>query len=65
VTSSCEHGNEPMGSITGGEFLDHLSDYQLPKKDSAPWKWFVMYLWQGVRRELPGSKELPLQMLDD
>jgi hypothetical protein len=22
----CEHGNEPSGSIKGGEFLDELSD---------------------------------------
>jgi hypothetical protein len=22
VTDSCEHGNEPSGSIKGGEFLD-------------------------------------------
>jgi hypothetical protein len=22
VTGSCEHGNEPSGSIKGGEFLD-------------------------------------------
>jgi len=24
---SCEHGNEPSGSIKSEEFLDHLSDY--------------------------------------
>jgi hypothetical protein len=23
----CEHGNEPSGSIEGGEFLDNMSDY--------------------------------------
>jgi hypothetical protein len=23
---SCQHGNEPSGSIKGGEFLDYLSD---------------------------------------
>jgi hypothetical protein len=34
---SCEHGNEPLGSIKGGEFLDWLSDYYLLKKDSVPW----------------------------
>jgi hypothetical protein len=22
VAGSCEHGNEPLGSIKGGEFLD-------------------------------------------
>jgi len=31
---SCEHGNEPSGSIKDGEFFDQLSDYQL-LKDSA------------------------------
>jgi hypothetical protein len=34
---SCEHGNEPSGSITGGGFLDRLNDYQLLKTNSAPW----------------------------
>jgi len=34
--SSYEHGNVTSGSITGVEFLDQLSDYQLLKKDSAP-----------------------------
>jgi len=29
--------NEPSGSIKVGKFLDHLSDYQLLKKDSGPW----------------------------
>jgi hypothetical protein len=26
VTASCEHGNETLGSIKGGQFLDQLSD---------------------------------------
>jgi hypothetical protein len=37
VAGSCEHGDEPSDSIKGGEFLGQLSDYQLLKKDSAPW----------------------------
>jgi len=24
---SCEHGNEPSGSLKGTKFLDYLSDY--------------------------------------
>jgi hypothetical protein len=24
LAGSCEHGNEPLGSIKGGEFLDNL-----------------------------------------
>jgi hypothetical protein len=27
VAGSCEHGDEPPGSIKGGEFPDWLSDY--------------------------------------
>jgi len=26
VVGCCEHGNEPWGSIKGGEFLDQVSD---------------------------------------
>jgi hypothetical protein len=26
VAGCCEHGNEPSGSIKGGEFLDQLSE---------------------------------------
>jgi hypothetical protein len=37
VVGSCEHGNEPSGSIKGGEFLDKMSDYKLINRDSAPW----------------------------
>jgi hypothetical protein len=37
MVGCCEHGNEPLGSIKGGEFLDYLSNCQLLKKDSAPW----------------------------
>jgi hypothetical protein len=27
VAGSCEQGNEPSGSIKGGDFFDNLSDY--------------------------------------
>jgi hypothetical protein len=37
VSGSCEHGNEPSGSIKGREFLGQESDCWLVKKDSAPW----------------------------
>jgi hypothetical protein len=36
VVSSCEHSNEPLGTIKGRKFLDSLSDCQLLKEDSAP-----------------------------
>jgi len=41
----CEHGNEPSGSIKGGECRDSLSDYQLLKKYCVPWirlKWRLL-----------------------
>jgi hypothetical protein len=37
VAGSCEHGNELLGPIKHGEFLDKLSDYRLSKKNSNPW----------------------------
>jgi hypothetical protein len=42
VVGSCEHGNEPSGSIKGGEFFDYLIDCQLVK-DSAPLSYFIRY----------------------
>jgi hypothetical protein len=35
VEGSCD--NESSGSIKRWEILEQLSDWQLPKKDSAPW----------------------------
>jgi hypothetical protein len=36
VEGSCEHGNEPSGSIECWEFLEWLHNGQLLKKASAP-----------------------------
>jgi hypothetical protein len=36
VSSSCEDGNEPAGSIYGDEFAEQLGDYQL-LRHTAPW----------------------------
>jgi hypothetical protein len=36
VEGSCEHGNEPSGSIKWWEFLEWLHNWQLLKKGSAP-----------------------------
>lgn len=36
LASSGENSNEPLNSIKCGKFLDHVSDYQLLKEDSAP-----------------------------
>jgi len=38
---SCEHDNEPYGSIKYGEFIYQLSYYQLLKKVITTWSWFV------------------------
>jgi hypothetical protein len=43
VADSCEHGNEPSGSIKGGNFLEQLSDYQLLKQDSPLVSLLVSY----------------------
>jgi hypothetical protein len=32
-TRSCAHGNEPSGFTKGGNFLEQLSEYGLPKMD--------------------------------
>jgi hypothetical protein len=37
VAGFCEHSNEPLGSIKGGEFIYQLSDCQLLKVNSASW----------------------------
>jgi hypothetical protein len=44
VAGSCEHGNEPSGSIKVGENIDQVSDYQLLKKVSAPCSWLRIVL---------------------
>jgi hypothetical protein len=36
MAGSCEHDNEPSGSIKGGEFLDHPSVLSDSHEDSAP-----------------------------
>jgi hypothetical protein len=36
MAGSCGHGDELLGSIKGGEFLDQLIDYKLLRKYSAP-----------------------------
>jgi hypothetical protein len=37
VVGCCEHSNEPLDYVKGGEFVDLMSDCQLLNKDSAPW----------------------------
>jgi hypothetical protein len=35
LDGSCEHGNEPLGSIKYWEILEWLSDWRLLKRGSA------------------------------
>jgi hypothetical protein len=44
VEGSCEHGNEPSRFIKFWETLEQLSDWQLLKKDSDSWSYFVSYI---------------------
>jgi hypothetical protein len=36
IAGFCEHGNEPLGSVSVGKFLYRLIEYQLVNKDSVP-----------------------------
>jgi hypothetical protein len=38
VMASCKHGNQALSPVRGGEFLDQLSNKNLLKKDSDPWR---------------------------
>jgi hypothetical protein len=38
-TASCDHGNESSGSVKGQEFLEHLKEDQLLKKNSSSWSY--------------------------
>jgi hypothetical protein len=40
-----EHRLEPSLSVTGWDLLDHLQDYHLLKKDSAPWSYLLTQLF--------------------
>ena len=37
MAGACECGEEPLGSIKRGEFLDQLQTSYLLKNDPAPW----------------------------
>jgi hypothetical protein len=39
MAGSFEHGNESSSSVKGGEFLDRVRNYQIARKNSAPWNW--------------------------
>jgi hypothetical protein len=52
-TSCCEHGNEHSGSMRGKIFLDQLSQYRHPKKDSAPWVSFLIIPQRREKEVIP------------
>jgi len=37
VAGSCEHGNEPLGSVKGWEFLKELSDFTFTRRTLLHW----------------------------
>jgi hypothetical protein len=41
VAGICERGNELFGFNEGGEFIERLGNYYVPKKGFAPWDWLV------------------------
>jgi hypothetical protein len=41
MKESCEHGNEPSGSIKGDKSFDQLSDHQFLKKDCNRWNLLI------------------------
>jgi hypothetical protein len=47
VTGSCEHDNEPPGSIKGGEFLFYLSDCWFLKDSGMGW-WPILRQDPGI-----------------
>jgi hypothetical protein len=65
---SCEHGNEPSGSIKCWEFVEWLRNWQLLKKASAPCvsEWalysFILAPWLAIAavHRYFGFKEFPL-----
>jgi hypothetical protein len=49
---SCEHGNEPSGSIKCSKIFIKLRNISLDKKGSASCKWFVVvsgYFIQAIQ----------------
>jgi hypothetical protein len=41
VEGSCEHGNEPSGSLKFWDILQWLRDWQFLNKNSAPWSYWI------------------------
>jgi hypothetical protein len=54
VAGYCEHGNQYLGSIKGGGFLDYLSELKPLKKNSAPCSYLVCSLHKEEENEFYG-----------
>jgi hypothetical protein len=50
MTDSCEHSNEPTGSIKSSEIIEKLHNWWLLKKDSAPWSFSWLFSQFGALR---------------
>jgi hypothetical protein len=55
VINYCEHGNESLGSITEGEFLEELCEDQL-LNGSGPWRWLCNAAQQHWLEEYEQTK---------
>jgi len=61
---SCEHSNEPLGSVKGRVFLHQLSSHQVLKMDPAPWSYNVLHsTWFSFSRPIMKSLILILTVL--
>ena len=48
MAGCCECGNEPLGYVKFGEFLDQVRNCKLVRKDSSSWSQSVSYLVSGI-----------------
>jgi hypothetical protein len=52
VAGSCEHGTEPSNSITGGKFLDQISEFSFSLRTHG-----VIYFLYGLFYGSTGSSD--------
>jgi hypothetical protein len=48
----CGHGGGPLGSMSGMEFVHHVGDYWLHRRDSALWRVLVPSSSEGEGSDL-------------
>jgi len=57
---SCEHGNEPYGSMKDTDFLDQFSDYQflnVSAQSYKAWKWTAVQ-WHVTHSEFQKNQPI-------